>query len=75
MQFICKNVLHVHARRHPQKRCYILKVKIIHTLLLDKKTDNFQKFLQISKQRHIQNLTTWSRISFMNTSDFKKELQ
>ena len=23
IQFICKNVLHVHARRHPQKRLYI----------------------------------------------------
>ena len=24
IQFICKNILHVHARRHPQKRLYVL---------------------------------------------------
>ena len=25
IQFVCKNILHVHARRHPQKRCYVCK--------------------------------------------------
>ena len=72
MQFICKNVLHVHARRHPQKRCYILNEDNPYAFI-NKKTDNFQKFLQISK-KNIQNLTNGTD-KFYEYSDFKKELQ
>ena len=72
MQFICKNVLHVHARRHPQKRCYVLNEDNPYAFI-NKKTDNFQKFLQISK-KNIQNLTNGTD-KFYEYSDFKKELQ
>ncbi len=72
IQFICKNVLHVHARRHPQKRCYVLNEDNPYAFI-NKKMDNFQKFLQISK-KNIQNLTNGTD-KFYEYDDFKKELQ
>ena len=72
MQFICKNVLHVHARRHSQKRCYVLNEDNPYAFI-NKKMDNFQKFLQISK-KNIQNLTNGTD-KFYEYDDFKKELQ
>ena len=56
IQFVCKNVLHVHARRHPQKRLYIRGEDNPHAFI-DKKNKNFQKFLDLSKQ-NIQKLIT-----------------
>jgi len=72
MQFICKNVLHVHARRHSQKRCYVLNEDNPYAFI-NKKMDNFQTFLQISK-KNIQNLTNGTD-KFYEYDDFKKELQ
>jgi len=40
IQFICKNLLHVHARRHPEKRLYV-KDENNPNSFEDKKTDNF----------------------------------
>ena len=54
MQFVCKNLLHVHARRHPQKRLYVLDENNPNSFG-DKKNNNFQKFLSFSKS-NIQNL-------------------
>ena len=54
MQFICKNLLHVHARRHPQKRLYV-KDENNPNSFEDKKTDNFSLFKQMSEE-NIQNL-------------------
>ena len=56
IQFVCKNVLHVHARRHPQKRLYIRGENNPHAFI-DKKNKKFQKFLDLSKQ-NIQKLIT-----------------
>jgi len=49
IQFICKNVLHVHARRHPDKRLYVKGEDNPHSFI-DKKNSNFQKLLDLSKQ-------------------------
>ena len=38
IQFVCKNLLHVHARRHPQKRLYV-KDESNPNSFEDKKTD------------------------------------
>ena len=56
IQFVCKNVLHVHARRHPNKRLYIKHEDNPYSFI-DKKNTNFKKLLDLSKQ-NIQNLIT-----------------
>ena len=56
IQFVCKNVLHVHARRHPQKRLYIRGEDNPYSFI-GEKNENFQKFLDLSKQ-NIQKLIT-----------------
>ena len=71
IQFICKNVLHVHARRHPQKRCYVADEDNPHAFI-NKKVDNFQKFLQLSK-RNIQTLIGGTD-KFYEYDDFEREL-
>ena len=72
IQFVCKNILHVHARRHPQKRCYVANEDNPHAFI-NKKVDNFQKFLQLSK-KNIQNLIDGSN-TFYNYDDLEKELK
>ena len=71
IQFVCKNVLHVHARRHPQKRCYVADEDNPHAFI-NKKVDNFQKFLQLSK-KNIQTLIGGTD-KFYEYDDFQKEL-
>jgi hypothetical protein len=56
LQFVCQNLLHVHARRHPQKRMYVKNEDNPHSFI-DRKNDNFQKFLKMSKE-NIQILAT-----------------
>jgi len=68
MQFVCKNLLHVHARRHPQKRLYVLDENNPNSFG-DKKNNNFQKFLQLSKA-NIQNLINGNN-KFYEYNDFK----
>ena len=51
IQFVVKNVLHVHARRHPQKRMYVKGEDNPYSFIGDK-NDNFQKFLSMSKQKY-----------------------
>ena len=72
IQFVCKNILHVHARRHPQKRCYVANEDNPHAFI-NKKVNNFQKFLQLSK-KNIQNLIDGST-KFYNYDDLAKELK
>jgi len=56
MQFICQNVLHVHARRHSQKRLYVKNENNPHSFI-NQKNNNFQEFLKLSKE-NIQKLIT-----------------
>ena len=44
MQFVCQNVLHVHARRHPNKRMYVKGENNPHSFI-NQKNSNFQKLL------------------------------
>ena len=48
VQYVCQNILHVHARRHPNKRKYVKREKNPHSFL-DKKNNDFKKFLELSK--------------------------
>ena len=72
IQFICKNVLHIHARRHPQKRCYVANENNPNAFI-NQKVDTFQKFLQLSKA-NVQRLIT-GKDKFYEYDDFEKELQ
>ena len=49
LQFVCENILHVHARRHPQKRMYVKDENNPYSFI-DKKNSDFQKFLKMSKE-------------------------
>lgn len=48
LQFICKNILHVHARRHPKKRLYVKDENNPHSFAGDK-NNAFQKFKKLSQ--------------------------
>ena len=72
IQFVCKNVLHVHARRHPQKRLYIRGEDNPYSFI-GEKNKNFQKFLDLSKQ-NIQKLIT-GQGKFYEYHDLKNILE
>ena len=69
MQFVCQNILHIHARRHPQKRLYVKNENNPHSFGGDKNND-FQKFLKLS-QENIYKLRT-GRGKFQEYDDLKK---
>ena len=72
IQFICKNILHVHARRHPNKRMHILGEDNPHSFI-DKMNSNFQEFLKLSKE-NIQKLIT-GQGKFKEYQDLKNILE
>ena len=72
IQFVCKNILHVHARRHPNKRLYVKGEDNPHSFI-DKKNSNFQKLLDFSK-RNVQTLAT-GQGKFYEYNDLEKILE
>lgn len=68
IQFICKNLLKVHARRHPNKRLYVLNENNPYSL--GKKVDIFEKFKQLSEE-NIQTLTSNRSNKFYEYQDFE----
>ncbi len=71
-QFIIKNLLKVHARRHPQKRLYVKHENNPHSFGGDKNND-FQKFLKLS-QENIYKLRV-GKGKFKEYDDLKKILE
>ena len=71
MQFVCKNLLHVHARRHPQKRLYVLNEDNPNSFE-DKKTSNFS-ILKNMSEFNIQTLLNSSN-KFYEYTDLEREL-
>jgi hypothetical protein len=69
IQFICKNLLKVHARRHPKKRLYVLNENNPHAL--GKKVNIFEKFLQLS-DKNIEIISQNLPNKFYEYNDFKK---
>ena len=65
IQFVCQNILHVHARRHSKKRVYV-KNEDNPRSFINQKNNNFQQFLQLSKE-NIQTLITDVKEDFMST--------
>jgi len=72
LQFVCENILHIHARRHPQKRLYVKNENNPHSFLGDK-NDNFQQFLKMSKE-NINKLIT-GQGKFKEYQDLKNVLE
>ena len=72
MQFVCQNILHIHARRHPQKRMYVKDEDNEHSFI-NKKHNNFQEFLKLSK--HNINILHTGKGKFKEYEDFKKVLE
>jgi len=72
MQFICQNILHVHARRHSQKRLYVKNEDNPHSFIGEKNND-FQEFLKLSKE-NINKLIT-GQGKFKEYQDLKNILE
>ena len=72
MQVVCQNILHVHARRHPQKRMYVKDEDNPYSFIGDK-NDNFQQFLKLSKE-NIQKLVR-GHGKFKEYNDLKQILE
>jgi len=72
VQFICKNILHVHARRHPNKRLYV-KGEDNPYSFINKKNKKFQKLLDLSK-KNVNSLLTGEG-KFYEYSDLKNILE
>tara|TARA_R100000278_G_scaffold103802_1_gene80202 strand:+ start:556 stop:1557 length:1002 start_codon:yes stop_codon:yes gene_type:complete len=72
IQFVCDNILHVHARRHPNKRLYVKHEDNPHSFISDKNI-KFQKLLEMSKQ-NINSLHT-GKNKFYEYDDLKQELE
>ena len=72
IQFVVKNILHVHARRHPKKRMYVKGEDNPYSFINQKNT-NFQDLLNLSRQ-NIQTLIT-GQGKFKEYSDLEKILE
>ena len=69
-QFVFKNLLKVHARRHPNKRLYVMEEDNPNSFG-SKKNNKFNQFKQLS-DRNIQTLTSANEEKFFEYKDFKK---
>jgi len=72
LQFICQNILHVHARRHPQKRMYVKDEDNPYSFI-NQKNDSFQQFLKLSKENINKLLSGEGK--FKEYDDLKKILE
>ena len=72
LQFICKNLLKVHARRHPKKRLYVLDEDNPNSFD-DRKNSTFTTLKSMS-QKNIQSLHNGTD-KFYEYYDLKKELE
>ena len=72
VQFVCDNVLHVHARRHPNKRLYVKGEDNPHSFI-SQKNERFQKLLELSKH-NINSLHTGQN-KFYEYNDLKNILE
>jgi hypothetical protein len=72
LQFVCKNLLHIHARRHSQKRLYVLNEHNPNSFE-DKKTDKFSIFKKMS-EKNLYNLVNGNN-KFYEYNDLNEELE
>ena len=72
IQFVCQNILHVHARRHSKKRMYVKDENNPHSFI-NKKNDSFQQFLKLSKYNI--NVLASGQGKFKEYNDLKQILE
>ena len=72
VQYVCQNILHVHARRHPQKRLYVRDENNPHSFL-NEKNNKFKKFLELS--RHNIGVLVSGQGKFKEYNDLKNILE
>jgi len=74
IQFVCKNLLKVHARRHPEKRLYVLNEDNPYSLgkKINTFEETFEEFRRLS-DANIQTLTSNAPNKFYEYKDFKHE--
>ena len=72
IQFVCQNLLHIHARRHPQKRVYV-KGEDNPYSFINQKNNNFQQFLKLSKENI--NVLSSGQGKFKEYDDLKQILE
>ena len=65
--------MHVHARRHSQKRLYVLEEDNPNSFI-NQKNDKFKQFLELSKL-NINNLVKTPPDKFYEYEDLKKQLE
>lgn len=71
-QFIFKNVLKVHARRHPKKRMYILNENNPNGFCNEKKGDWWRRFTKMSQ--HNISILIKNQGKFLTFEDFKRSI-
>ena len=72
IQFVCQNLLHVHARRHPQKRMYVKDEDNPYSFI-NQKNNSFQQFLKLSKYNI--NVLSSGQGKFKEYDDLKQILE
>ena len=72
IQFICKNLLKVHARRHPFKRLYVLDEESDIQRGNLNKSNTYHQFRKLS-DANIQTLASNAPNKFYEYKDFKNE--
>jgi len=72
IQFVCQNLLHVHARRHPQKRMYVKDEDNPYSFI-NQKNNSFQQFLKLSKYNI--NVLSSGQGRFKEYGDLKRILE
>ncbi len=72
VQYVCQNILHVHARRHPQKRLYVKNEDNPHSFL-NEKNNKFKQFLELS--RHNIGVLVSGQGKFKEYNDLKQILE
>ena len=72
VQYVCQNILHVHARRHPQKRLYVRDENNPHSFL-NEKNNKFKQFLELSK--HNIGVLVSGQGKFKEYNDLKQILE
>jgi hypothetical protein len=71
-QFIIKNLLKVHARRHPKKRLYVLNED--NSYSIGPKINTFEQFRTLSNE-NIKMLQTTAQNKFFENHDFELYLK
>jgi hypothetical protein len=71
-QFIFKNILKVHARRHPRKRMYVLNENNPNGFCNEKKGDWWKRFIQMSQ--HNVAILIKNQGKFLTFEDFKNKV-